>query len=238
MSEDKKSMEFDFRPVLRFKGKSVMGEGRARLLREIDRTGSLSTAAKNMGMSYRHAWGTVQHMEEILGEKIVVSERGGSERGQSALTEAGKNLLMIFDTKNDLLMKAYNSLFKKPGLAVDAIAVMDGKLVLVRRKHEPFKGRYALPGGFVEYGERIEDAVVREFREETGLEGRVERLLGMYSDPSRDPRGHTVSAVFVLEVTGGVLKDSDETSAELIPMKNIPRLAFDHDDIIADFLQK
>lgn len=238
MVDDAKSMEFDFRPVLRFKGKSIMGEGRARLLREINRTGSLSTAAKNMGMSYRHAWGTVQHMEDILGEKIVASERGGSERGQSALTEAGKKLLMTFDSKNELLMKAYDSLFKKPSLTVDGIAVVDGKLVLVRRKQEPFKDRYALPGGFVEYGEKLENAVVREFQEETGLEVRVERLLGIYSDPARDPRGHMVSAVFVLDVTGGALTDSEETSAELISLKKIPKLAFDHDKIVADFLRK
>ena len=238
MGNDAKSMEFDYRPVLRYKGKSIMGEGRARLLREIDKAGSLSTAAKNMGMSYRHAWGTVQHMEEILGEKIVASERGGSERGQSALTEAGKKLLMAFNSRNDLLMKAHDSLFKKPSLTVDGIAVVEGKIVLVRRKQEPFKDRYALPGGFVEYGEKLENAVIREFREETGLESRVERLLGIYSDPARDPRGHTVSAVYVLEVTGGALVDSEETYAEMIPIKKIPRLAFDHDKIMADFLRK
>jgi len=238
MGEDTKSMEFDYRPVLRFRGKSVMGEGRARLLREIDRTGSLSTAAKNMGMSYRHAWGTVQHMEDILGEKIVASERGGSGRGQSALTEAGKRLLMAFDSRNDLLMKAHDSLFKKPSLTVDGIALIKGKIVLVRRKQEPFKDRYALPGGFVEYGEKLENAVVREFREETGLETRMERLLGVYSDPARDPRGHTVSAVFVMKVTGGSLTDSEETAAELISVKKIPKLAFDHDKIVADFLRK
>lgn len=229
-------MEFDFRPVLKFKGKSLMGTGRATLLREIRETDSLATAARRMGMSYRHAWGMIQHMEEIYGEKIVKSERGGAEGGQTSLTEVGERLLAEFENKYKMLSSAYQRYFTKPSLATDGILVIDEKIVLVQRKHEPFKEGYALPGGFVEYGEKLEECVIREFREETGLNCRVERLLGVYSDPDRDPRSHVVSAVYLLSLEGGKLTDSDETSVKLFPFEKLPPLAFDHEKIISDYL--
>ena len=77
-------------------------------------------------------------------------------------------------------------------MAVDAVLLHEDKLVLVRRGKPPFRGRYALPGGGVEFGERLEEAVEREVLEETGLESEVMRLLGVYGDPGRDPRGHTI----------------------------------------------
>jgi 8-oxo-dGTP diphosphatase len=127
---------------------------------------------------------------------------------------------------------------KNPKLTVDGIATQNGQIVLIRRKNPPFQGDYALPGGFVEYGETVEAAVVREFSEETGLKTKVKRLLGVYSSPDRDPRGHTVSAVFELEVTGGALKGGDDASeACLFNMAKLPKLAFDHDEIVADYLK-
>jgi len=235
VESDSISLELDFRPVLKYKGKSLMGTGRARLLAEIRETGSLSTAAKNMGMSYRHAWGTIQHMEEIFGKEIVISERGGSDRGQTSLTEEGERLLAEFENKYHRLNRTYEECYEKPALAADGILIKDDKLVLVKRKYEPFKDHYALPGGFVEYGERLEECVVREFKEETGLHTRVESLLGTYSDPNRDPRGHIISAVFLLKFKGGKIADSDETTVHLFDLKKLPKLAFDHDRIIADF---
>src|SRR5512139_1202444 len=84
-----------------------------------------------------------------------------------------------------------------PLLTVDTVIVYDGKLVLIRRKNPPFQGHFALPGGFVELGETVETAAVREAKEETGLDVELIRLLGVYSEPSRDPRGHTVSVIFL-----------------------------------------
>lgn len=230
-------LELDFRPVLKFDGKSLMGSGRARFLQLIAETGSLSTAAKRMGMSYRHAWGIIQRMEQICGEKIVVSERGGSEKGMTRLTDAGQNLLRTFEDSVSGLPSSPDAVRRSPRLTADGIVVSGSKILLVRRNFNPFEGRYALPGGFVEYGERVEECVIREVQEETGLRVSVDRFLGVYSAPGRDPRGHTVTLVFVLNLEGGTLADSLETKAEWMPLKSIPPLAFDHDMIVADYLK-
>jgi len=230
-------LELDLRPVLKSGGKSLMGEGRARLLRQIKSSSSLSKAAKQMGMSYRHAWGIVHRMEELYGQKIVQSIRGGAERGQSVLTDAGETLLGEFESRISALAELRGRSYRQPNLTTDGILVVDGKILLVRRKNEPFKGSYALPGGFVEYGETVDDCVLREIEEETGLKTRVNRFLGVYSEPGRDPRGHTVSMVFVLSHEGGSLSDSDETHAEWFTMDRMPHLAFDHDAIVSDYLK-
>jgi len=127
----------------------------------------------------------------------------------------------------------------RPRLAVDALILIEGKLVLVRRGNEPYKGRYALPGGFVEYGETTEQAAVREVLEETALRTKVISLFGVYSTPDRDPRGHTASAVYELRKVGGRMKGgSDAAAAKLSPISKIPRLAFDHSEIVSDFKKK
>ena len=90
-----------------------------------------------------------------------------------------------------------------PLLTVDGVVVEDGAVLLIRRRNPPFAGQYALPGGFVDVGETVEAAVVREVQEETGLATAIERLLGVYSDPTRDPRGHTVSVTYLVRRLGG-----------------------------------
>ncbi|MGC9554498.1 MAG: NUDIX domain-containing protein [Thermoplasmatota archaeon] len=127
---------------------------------------------------------------------------------------------------------------RNPRLTVDGVVIRRGHLLLVQRGREPFRGRWALPGGFVEYGETVEAAVAREVREETGLETRVRRLLGVYSHPERDPRGHTVSVVFLLEVTGGTLRGGDDAArATWFSLDDLPQLAFDHHTIVQDALR-
>jgi 8-oxo-dGTP diphosphatase len=121
---------------------------------------------------------------------------------------------------------------------VDGIVVRHGKILLIKRGREPFKGMYALPGGFVEYGESVEDAVARELLEETGLKTRIVRMLGIYSKPGRDPRGHVASVVFVLETEKGSAIAGDDASAiEWFPLSNLPeKMAFDHAEIVQAFL--
>lgn len=125
-----------------------------------------------------------------------------------------------------------------PRVAVDAVLLHDGKLVLVLRRNAPFKGKYALPGGFVEFGEALEDAVRREVREETGLAAVVQRLLGVYGGPDRDPRGHTISVAYVLHSTGETPRaGSDAAATKLVRARIIPHLAFDHSTILKDYLR-
>ena len=128
--------------------------------------------------------------------------------------------------------------FKIPRVTVDGIILNNGKILLIRRNRQPFKGRWALPGGFVEYGETTEDAVVREVYEETGLKTRIRDLAGVYSDPNRDPRGHTISIVYSLEIIDGRLKGGDDASdAQFFDVKKLPCLSFDHNRIIKEFLE-
>jgi 8-oxo-dGTP diphosphatase len=122
-----------------------------------------------------------------------------------------------------------------PALTVDGVLVEDGSVLLVRRRNPPFAGAFALPGGFVDYGETVEAAVAREVQEETGLSVGVERLIGVYSDPARDPRRHTVSVAFLLRRSGGTLAGADDADeARYFPLDALPALAFDHDHILAD----
>jgi 8-oxo-dGTP diphosphatase len=124
-----------------------------------------------------------------------------------------------------------------PALTVDVVILRnDGSLVLVKRRNAPFKGQWAIPGGFVEYGETVEAAARREAKEETGLEVELVKIIGVYSDPSRDPRGHTVSICFLArEVGGGLRADTDAQDAKSFhPHSLPPRLAFDHERILAD----
>ncbi len=132
--------------------------------------------------------------------------------------------------------------YRNPSLTVDAVIVEPSLgIVLIRRGREPFEGSWALPGGFVEYGERCEDACVREVEEETGLRVVVVDTLGVYSDPKRDPRGHTVSVVYLCRVIGGELAAGDDAaSCKFFSDLEGLELAFDHDQILtaAGFLRR
>lgn len=113
----------------------------------------------------------------------------------------------------------------------------DDSIVLIKRKYDPYKGSWALPGGFVEWGETVESAVVREVKEETGLEADIIELVGVYSDPERDPRGHTVTVCYLMRKIGGNLKaDTDASIAQHFKKNEILKLklAFDHDVILKD----
>ena len=123
-----------------------------------------------------------------------------------------------------------------PKLMVDVVIPSERGVVLVRRGSEPFEGQWALPGGFVDVGETVRQAAVREAAEETGLAVEVSRLVGVYSEPDRDPRGHNVSVAFVARVLGGQMQAaSDAAEVEVLDPGSV-ELAFDHGRIIADAL--
>jgi 8-oxo-dGTP diphosphatase len=129
---------------------------------------------------------------------------------------------------------------KNPELAVDCL-VFDpaGRLLLIRRKNPPFQGQYALPGGFVDYGETTEHAATRELAEETGLAATSMTLAGVYSDPQRDPRGHVVSVAYRIETVGHDPRAGDDAAAaEFVADWADLDLAFDHRRIVADAVRR
>jgi 8-oxo-dGTP diphosphatase len=122
-----------------------------------------------------------------------------------------------------------------PALTVDAVWIDRGRLLVVRRGRPPFRGRWALPGGFVEPTETVEAAVVRELYEETGLRGRVGGLLGVYSGPDRDPRRPTATVAFLIRGRARLPRAGDDAAGALwLPVGQARSLAFDHDRIVRD----
>src|SRR5688500_17037780 len=102
-------------------------------------------------------------------------------------------------------------------LTADIIIEMDGKIILAKRGSEPHKGSWAFPGGKLDGNETIEETAVREAKEETGLDVALQQVLGVYSDPGRDPRGRFVSVVYIANVSGGELKaGSDAEEVKLV----------------------
>jgi 8-oxo-dGTP diphosphatase len=124
-----------------------------------------------------------------------------------------------------------------PALTVDCVIFNNEGVVLIRRGFEPFKEMYALPGGFIDIGESVEQACVREVKEETGLDidSNVLRLIGVYSNPDRDPRSHTVSVAFLGQSNLNNLQAGDDAvSVEVINNWREQDIAFDHKKIIED----
>jgi 8-oxo-dGTP diphosphatase len=128
---------------------------------------------------------------------------------------------------------------KTPPLASDCVVIdAKGRVLLIRRGIPPFKGKYALPGGFVEMGEAVEDACRRELMEETGVKAGPLELIGIYSKPGRDPRGHTCSVAYLTRVRSAAAKAGDDAGAVewVIPRPGL-ELAFDHARILDDALR-
>ena len=126
---------------------------------------------------------------------------------------------------------------RTPEIAVDVVIELTDRpgrpIVLIRRDRPPLG--HALPGGFVDIGETVERAALREAREETGLEVTLGDLLGVYSDPGRDPRGHTVSIVYAATASGTPSAGDDAAEILVTDAAAAPALAFDHDRILDDF---
>jgi 8-oxo-dGTP diphosphatase len=131
---------------------------------------------------------------------------------------------------------------RNPFPTVDGVILVPGTsghadgVVLIERRNAPFG--WALPGGFVDYGESCEHAVVREMKEETNLDVVLTGLLGVYSDPSRDPRFHTMSVVYMAVARDIALLEAgdDAGQARIFPLDDLPELAFDHGRILSDYV--
>ena len=124
--------------------------------------------------------------------------------------------------------------YRNPKPTVDVIIAMNSGIVLIRRKNTPLG--WALPGGFVDEGERVEDAAIREALEETGLNVRLEALLYVYSDPARDKRQHTLSVVFTASADGTPIGADDAAEAGVFSLDALPApIVFDHAAILEDY---
>jgi len=139
---------------------------------------------------------------------------------------------------------SYTYRYPRPALTADTLVLCsrDGEwyLLLIQRGREPFKGRWALPGGFMEEEERLEETARRELKEETGIVAGKMDFAGIFDRPDRDPRGRTVSAVYVTkteECTEPRAGD-DASQAAWHPLSNLPPLAFDHEEIIKKILER
>ncbi len=128
--------------------------------------------------------------------------------------------------------------FKNPVPTVDCIIHPEGdteKIILIKRKNPPYG--WALPGGFVDYGEPLETAAIREAKEETGLDVKLVKQFHTYSDPSRDKRKHTISTVFIAEGSGTPVGMDDAEEAKIYYITKLPKeMAFDHREIIQDYI--
>jgi len=130
--------------------------------------------------------------------------------------------------------------YRNPVPTVDIILQQESNILLIKRKNDPFKDHLSLPGGFVNEGELVEEAAKRETWEETSLTIEPIEILGVYSDPNRDPRGHVLSVVWVAIVVNGVARANDDSiEVQWVPLNDIDstRLAFDHKQILLDYIQ-
>ena len=130
-----------------------------------------------------------------------------------------------------------SSEYRNPLPTVDIIIEYGGGVVLIRRRNPPHG--WAIPGGFVDWGESLEEAAVREAREETGLTVRLTRQMHTYSDPDRDPRFHTITTVYVAEGSGELEAADDAAEAGVFQPEDLPDdIAFDHRDILKDYFSR
>lgn len=131
-------------------------------------------------------------------------------------------------------------MYKNPAIGVSLIIEKDGKILLIKRAKEPFKDMWELPGGFVDYGELVEHAAIREAKEETSLTVEPKTILGVYSDPNRDPRKHVISIVFIIGVVKGEVKldyESKDWKWEELNEIEINNLALGHGKMLEDYIK-
>jgi len=130
--------------------------------------------------------------------------------------------------------------YRNPVPTVDIIVQQESNILLIKRKNDPFKDHLSLPGGFVNEGELVEEAARREMWEETSLTVEPIEILGVYSDPNRDPRRHVLTLAWIAIVVNGIARSNDDSiEVQWLPLNDIDstRLAFDHKEILLDYIQ-
>ena len=137
-------------------------------------------------------------------------------------------------------MPKYCYEYPKADLTVDIILIYNNKLLLIKRKNEPFQNHWAFPGGFIELNETLVESAYRELKEETNIDNIKLKQFKTYGNPNRDPRGRTVSIVFysfIDKLPKNFKPQDDAIDINFFDLKNLPKLAFDHKKIIDEFIQ-
>lgn len=180
---------------------------------------------------------SIKHKNSLSGRALREMMYTGDEWKKHVPKGTLETLLEIKGVER--LREITNTRFESPVLAVDTIIEVEEGVILVKRAKEPFKDKYAIPGGHVEGNETVEGAAVREAKEETGLDIEIKKILGVYSEPRRDPRGHYVSVVYICKKLGGELRAaSDAKEAKIFSIESLPELGFDHKKIFEDYKKK
>ncbi len=182
----------------------------------------------------------IEHIRarRVIGNHVRKYTGSGRVAGLGSAGEHNGPVVSFRECVDDLAEMQHVPRPTTPALAVDVVIEMVDRpgrpIVFIERRHEPLG--WALPGGFVDVGETLESAAVREAREETGLDVALGPLLGCYSDPARDPRGHTVSVVYIGEARGEPQAADDARAVAIVDPASPPPLAFDHARIVVDYL--
>ncbi len=139
-------------------------------------------------------------------------------------------------------MMTYTYKYPRPAVTADCVVFTkeeEPRVLLIRRGNEPYKGCWAIPGGFMNMDETTEQCALRELEEETGLVAETVHQLGAYSRVDRDPRGRTISVVYytVVDAPRDVEGQDDAAEAQWFPIRDIPTLAFDHSEILGDAIK-
>lgn len=221
MYGDSGKFSLDPRFDLQYEGSTLMTEEEMALLK-LYATGDTRVPARRLN-------GVDERFRSLVGVRAL---SGGAER----LSAECANAIAIFEIKAELSREQLVHRWKSPSVAADSVVFRDGRVLLIRRRKDPYKGYYALPGGILDENETLEECALRELHEETGLNGTVKGLLSILSDPNRDPRVRMVSAVYVIGDVQGDLKPGDDAAeAAFFDVGGLPHLAFDHDRAIQDF---
>jgi len=187
-------------------------------------------------LSYVKEGNDFQKISKIFAEEILGFLREQTNLKEIILTMKEGDTLEIFkETFSRHIDYVQKKTYRNPIPTVDIIIEIRDCIVLIKRKNPPFG--WAIPGGFVEYGESLEETAYREAKEETGLEVTDLKQLHTYSEPERDPRYHTVSTVFIANGKGRLKAGTDADDVRLFDLKKIPKnLVFDHGKILDDYL--
>lgn len=223
--------DLELQIALRERGRRVLSPAEAKALQALKRHRSWAEAARSLRRSQSALKRLLQRARRRAGGPLALPS--------GRLTTRGRKLLREYETLAGALDLALHQAAHQPRITVDGLIAGEKGVLLIQRANPPFKGAWAIPGGFVEWGEAVEEAVCREIEEETSLKTEIEELVGVYSKMGRDPRGHTVSVAFALRPVGGRLAaKTDATRVSWHAWDALPPLAFDHAEILAEYRRK